>query len=183
VKLSRPVLIVSAIAPVALFAALAIALGFGLNNDPATLPSVLIGKPAPAFALGPVRPNDTGFASADIAGKVALINVFGSWCSACRLEHPMLMDLASKGVAINGIDWKDSPADGAAWLQQFGDPYARVGNDQSGRLALDLGVSGAPETFIVDKRGRIRYKLIGPITDEVWAGEMAPLVARLEAEP
>lgn len=179
--LPKPVVLLAAIAPVAVFIVLAIALAFGLSNDPAALPSVLVGKPAPTFALGPVRENDTGFSTADITGKVTVINIFGSWCSACRLEHPTLMDLAARGVKIHGIDWKDDPADGAAWLARFGDPYARVGDDQTGRLALDLGVSGAPETFIIDKTGRIRYKLVGPITPERWRDEMAPLIAQLEA--
>lgn len=172
---------VAAILPVVVFIVVAVVLAFGLGNDPASLPSVLVGKPAPIFALGPVRENDSGFSTADISGKVAVINVFGSWCTACRVEHPMLMELAAGGVKIYGIDWKDAPADGAAWLVRFGDPYTRVGNDQSGRLALDLGVTGAPETFIVDRAGRIRYKLVGPITPELWRDEMAPLIAQLEA--
>lgn len=179
--LPKPVVVLAALAPVLVFVVLAIALAFGLRNDPAALPSVLVGKPAPVFALGPVRAGDGGFSTNDIRGKVAIINVFGSWCSACRLEHPMLMELAAKGVVIHGIDWKDAPEDGAAWLTRFGDPYARVGNDQSGRLALDLGVSGAPETFIIDRTGRIRYKLVGPITPERWRDEMAPLIVQLEA--
>jgi len=179
--LPKPVQFLAAIGPVAVFVVLAIALAFGLKNDPAALPSVLVGKPAPIFALGPVRANDTGFSTADIAGKVAVINIFGSWCSACRIEHPTLMDLAAQGVKIHGIDWKDAPADGAAWLVRFGDPYARVGSDESGRFALELGVTGAPETFIIDKAGRIRYKLVGPITPELWRDEMAPLIAQLEA--
>jgi len=179
-KLPRPALIAAAVAPVAVFVVLAIALALGLRNDPAALPSVLIGKPAPAFALGPVREGDVGFSRADIEGRVVLINVFGSWCSACRLEHPMLMELAASGVPIHGIDWKDAPADGAAWLKKYGDPYVRVGNDEIGRLGLDLGVSGAPETFVIDKTGRIRHKQVGPITPEIWRDEIAPLMARLE---
>lgn len=180
-KLPRPVLVIAAVAPAAVFAALAITLAFGLKNDPAALPAVLVGKPAPAFDLGPVREGDRGFSSADIQGKVVLVNVFGSWCSACRLEHPFLMELAARGVPIYGIDWKDAPADGAAWLKTYGDPYRLVGNDQSGRLALDLGVSGAPETFIIDKTGTVRFKQVGPITPEIWRDQLAPLVARLEA--
>lgn len=180
-KLSRPILIASACAPVAAFALLATGLALGLKKDPSVLPSVLIGKPAPDFALGPVRAGDVGFARSDIAGKVVLINVFGSWCSACRLEHPMLMELAAQKVPIYGVDWKDAPADGAGSLLENGDPYVRVGDDESGRLGLDLGVSGAPETFVVDKTGRIRFKQVGPITPEIWSNDIAPLIARLEA--
>lgn len=180
-KLPRPVLVIAAVAPVAVFAALAITLAFGLKNDPAALPAVLVGKPAPTFDLGPVREGDRGFSSADIQGKVVLVNVFGSWCSACRLEHPTLMELAAKGVPIYGVDWKDTPADGAAWLKTYGDPYVLVGDDRAGRLALDLGVSGAPETFIIDRTGKVRFKQVGPITPEVWRDQLAPLVARLEA--
>lgn len=181
-KLSRSMMIAAASAPAALFVILAIALAAGLKRDPTILPSVLIGKPAPAFNLAAVRPGDGPFSNADIAGKVVLINVFGSWCTACQVEHPTLMALRAQGVLIYGIDWKDAPEDGAAWLSRFGDPYIKVGNDQSGRLALDLGVSGAPETFVIDRQGRVRLKFIGPITPEVWRDEIAPLVAKLEAE-
>lgn len=181
-KAPRPLMILGAAAPLAVFAVLAVGFARGLGKDPTELPSVLIGKPAPAFALGPVREGDVGFSNKDIAGKVVLVNVYGSWCSACRIEHPMLMQLAAEGVPIYGIDWKDAPADGAETLRLLGDPYVRVGSDESGRLALDLGVSGAPETFVIDKAGRIRHKQIGPITPDVWRGEIAPLMARLEAE-
>jgi cytochrome c biogenesis protein CcmG, thiol:disulfide interchange protein DsbE len=180
-KLSRPLMIAVSVTPVVIFGVLAIGLALGLKKDPSTLQSVLIGKPAPAFDLGPVREGDTGFSSADIKGKVALVNVWGSWCVACRVEHPTLVDLASKGVVIYGVDWKDDPAEGAASLKRYGDPYKKVGNDQAGRLSLDLGVTGAPETFVIDRTGHIRYKQIGPITPEVWSGTLAPMIARLEA--
>jgi cytochrome c biogenesis protein CcmG/thiol:disulfide interchange protein DsbE len=174
---------IAALVPVALFALLGVALFFGLKRDPATLPSVLIGKPFPAFALGPVRAGDQGFSSADIKGKVVLINVWGSWCVACRVEHPYLVELHGRGVPIYGVDWKDDPAKGAQVLLSAGDPYLKVGDDSAGRLALDLGVTGAPETFVVDKKGQIRFKQIGPITEEVWSTTLAPLIHKLEVEP
>lgn len=180
-KLPRSVLIAAGLAPVAAFAILAVGLALGLKKDPSRLPSVLIGKPVPDFALGPVRAGDVGFARADIQGKVVLINIYGSWCVVCREEHPMLMELAAKGVPIYGVDWKDAPADGADTLKVSGDPYVRVGSDENGRLGLDLGVSGAPETFVVDRTGRIRFKQVGAITPEVWRTQIAPLMARLEA--
>ena len=170
--------------PVILFAAFAGWMYLGLSNDPRALPSVLIGKPLPDFNLGPVRPGDRGLARADIAGRVALLNVFGSWCGVCVEEHPTLLQLASeKAVALYGVDWKDTPADGAAWLRDRGDPFAQVGSDAAGRLAIDLGVSGAPETFVVDEHGRIRFKQVGAITPDVWRDQLAPLVAQLQAEP
>lgn len=181
-RLPKPLLMVAGLAPVAAFAFLAVVLALGLKEDPSRLPSVLVGKPVPNFALGPVRPGDVGFSRDDIRGKVVLINIYGSWCVVCREEHPMLMELAAKGVPIYGIDWKDTPADGAETLLRSGDPYVRVGSDQNGRLALDLGVSGAPETFVVDRTGRIRFKQVGAITSEVWRDQMGPLIRKLEAE-
>ncbi len=179
-KLSRGAMLAASLAPVGVFGALAVVLYFGLQQDPSTLPSVLIGKPVPTFSLGPVREGDRGFSQDDIRGKVVLVNVWGSWCGACKMEHPYLMELAAGGAPIYGIDWKDDPADGARTLKQLGDPYVKVGNDQAGRLSLDLGVTGAPETFVIDRTGRIRYKQVGPITPEVWQGKLAPMIARLE---
>jgi len=180
VTLSRKMLLAASLAPLLVFGVLAVVLYFGLQQDPSTLPSVLIGKPAPTFALGPVRAGDTGFSRDDIRGKVVLVNVWGSWCGACKMEHPYLMELAAGGAPIYGVDWKDDPADGAKTLKMMGDPYVKVGNDQAGRLSLDLGVTGAPETFLIDRTGRIRYKQIGPITPEVWRGTLAPMIAKLE---
>lgn len=170
--------------PLGLFAAFAVALGFGLKRDPSIIPSVLIDRKLPEFSLGPVRQGGEGLASRDLAGKVSLVNVFASWCGICVIEHPTLMTLSrDKAVPIYGVDWKDAPGDGHAWLDKNGNPYLRTGNDDSGRVAIDLGVTGAPETFVVDKAGRIRYKQIGAITPEIWRDKLAPLVAKLEAEP
>ena len=154
----------------------------GLQRDPTLLPSQLIGKPVPAFNLPPVRPGDQGFSSADLGGEPMLVNVYASWCAACRLEHPMLMRLRSQGVPIHGLDWKDEPAKGAQVLTNQGDPYLRVGNDLSGRTGIDLGVSGAPETFVVDKQGKVRYRHTGAISIEDWDKKIRPLMERLKAE-
>jgi cytochrome c biogenesis protein CcmG, thiol:disulfide interchange protein DsbE len=156
----------------------------GLTRDPQLLPSALIDRPFPAMDLPPIDGRPKGFATADLGGEVALVNIFGSWCVACRIEHPLLMALSEAGeIPIYGIAWKEKQsADTAAWLRQHGDPYRLVGFDGSGRAAIDLGVTGAPETFVVDRAGRIRYKQIGPITADVWELEVKPLVDRLKAE-
>lgn len=173
-----------AIIPLLVMGAVGASLGVGLRRDPHELPSMMIDRPLPDFDLPPVRTGDTGLKSADLIGEVAMINVFGSWCVSCRIEHPTLMQLAAKGrTPIYGVDWKDTTEDGAAWLSSFGDPYAGVGKDHDSRLAIDLGVTGAPETFIIDKTGRIRYKQIGPITDDVWKETIEPIIAALEKEP
>src|SRR5258708_3729040 len=154
--------------PVLIFAAVSIALGLSLSNDPRKLPSMLIDKPTPTFRLASLEAGGSGLSSDDLKGKVALLlNVFASWCAGCRVEHPMLMALAEKsGVPIYGISWKDEPGGGARWLKANRSPYVRVGDDQSGRLGIDLGVTGVPETFVIDRTGRIRYRHAGPITDD-----------------
>lgn len=169
--------------PVIVMAAIGAAFAVGLGRDPHQLPSMMIDRPLPQFDLPALRNNGTTFAATDLAGEVSMINVFGSWCGACRVEHPTLMRLHATGAAkIYGVDWKDTQEGGAAWLDAYGDPYLKVGRDHDSRLAIDLGVTGAPETFIVDKTGRIRYKQIGPITDDVWQDTIAPIIAALEQE-
>ncbi len=154
------------------------------GSDPHVLPSVLLDRPLPAFAL-PALPGRTEgiqdpFHHADLKGRVSLVNVWGSWCIACLQEHPMLMEIARENaVDLHGIDWRDTPEKGLAWLQKHGDPYRRVGQDPDSRTAIDLGVTGAPETFVVDAAGIIRYKHIGPITPEVWEKTLQPLIANL----
>ena len=170
------------LAPVVLFV---VVIGFffaGLQRDPSLLPSMLIGKPLPTFNLPPVRPGDQGFSNANLGGEPMLVNVYASWCAACRLEHPMLMRLKREGVTIHGLDWKDDPEAGNGVLVNQGDPYARVGNDRSGRAGIDMGVSGAPETFVVDKAGNVRYRHVGAISIEDWDRKIEPLMARLRAE-
>lgn len=171
------------IAPVLAFVVLMGVFFVGLQRDPSKLPSALIGKPVPAFSLPPVRPTDAqGFATTDLGGEPMLINVYASWCAACKIEHPMLMRLRREGVPIHGLDWKDDPVKGYQVLAQDGDPYARVGSDRSGRAGIDMGVSAAPETFVVDKHGKVRYRHVGAISIEDWERTIGPLMQKLRAE-
>jgi cytochrome c biogenesis protein CcmG, thiol:disulfide interchange protein DsbE len=170
--------------PLAVFLVLAGYFWIGLGKDPQIIPSVLIDQPVPAFALEPIKGRDLGFSSDDLAGQVSLVNIFGSWCVACRIEHPFLTKLKADGVVpIYGIDWREKDPDaGPAWLAKFGDPYTLVGDDPDSKAAIAFGVTGAPETFIVDARGVIRYKQIGPITPEIWEKQLWPIVQKLRAE-
>jgi len=169
--------------PVGLFAALMAAFVGGLGHDPSIRESALIGKPVPRFDLAGVRPADLGLKSTDLHGQPVLVNVFASWCVACRSEHAMLLYLKREGVVIHGLDWKDQPADGAKWLSDMGDPYQLVGNDLSGRTGIDFGVTGVPETFLIDRHGKVRYKQVGPISPEDWNKHLKPLMDKLRAEP
>jgi cytochrome c biogenesis protein CcmG/thiol:disulfide interchange protein DsbE len=171
-----------AFAPVLVFVLLLVGFAVGLGRDPSLLPSMMIGKPVPAFTLPAVRAGDAGLQSADLSGEPMLLNAFASWCAACQIEHPMLMRLKAEGVPIHGLDWKDQAADGAQWLLDRGDPYRKAGNDLSGRAGIDLGVSAVPETFVIDRQGKIRYRHVGAITPEVWAKTLGPLMTRLKAE-
>jgi cytochrome c biogenesis protein CcmG, thiol:disulfide interchange protein DsbE len=171
-----------AVIPAGLFVALIVTFYFALGRDPSLIPSVLIDKPLPSFSLPSVAAGTPGLSSRDLRGQPMLLNVFGSWCIACVQEHPMLMELAREGVVIDGIDWRDEAVAGARWLDQNGNPYARVGNDRSGRTGIDLGVTGAPETFIIDAKGRGRYKQIGPIDADTWNNTIAPLLKKLRSE-
>ena len=169
--------------PLAVFALMAVFLGIGLTMNPRDIPSPLIGKPVPNFSLPPVKGRSLGLASADLKKQVSLVNVFASWCVACREEHPVLLDLARKGVVpIHGLNYKDKPNDAQAWLDELGDPYTRTGADIDGRVAIDWGVYGVPETFVVDRNGIIAYKQIGPITPEALREKILPLIAKLQAE-
>jgi cytochrome c biogenesis protein CcmG/thiol:disulfide interchange protein DsbE len=154
---------------------------FGLRRDPSLLPSTLIGKPLPPFDLAPVTAGGPRLASRDMRGGPRLLNAFASWCVSCRVEHPVLLALKAKGVPIDGLDWKDTPAAGGAYLDREGDPYARVGSDPTGRAGIDLGVAAVPETFVVDGAGIVRYKHVGPISPDDWNNTLEPLMARLSA--
>jgi len=169
--------------PLLFFAAIAIVFAVGLNRDPSLIPSVLINRPLPSFNLPAVRAGDFGLASHDFRGQPMLLNMFASWCVSCRVEHPLLLDLHTQGVPIAGIDWEDQAVAGAKYLRDNGDPYARVGLDGSGRTGIDLGITGVPETFVVDKHGRVRYKQIGPIQTADWENTIKPLMDKLRAEP
>lgn len=169
--------------PVAVFGILALFFLRGLTLNPREIPSVLINRPVPEMNLAPLpgRGDQTGLASADLKGRVSLVNIYGSWCIACVQEHPYLMKIKQTGIVpIHGIDWRDDPVEGAKWLKKHGDPYDRVGVDPApGRTAIDFGVTGAPETFIVDKAGIIRYKHIGPVTPDVWEKTLLPIIKEL----
>ena len=168
------------LAPVAAFITLALMLGWGLTHDPREIPSTLIGKPVPRFSLPPVKGRSLGLSDADLKGEVSLVNVFASWCVACREEHPLLLKLKTDSVVpIHGLNYKDAPDDAARWLNTFGDPYTRTGADLNGRVGIDWGVYGVPETFVVGKDGRIAYKHIGPLTPEVLTNTILPLIGRL----
>jgi cytochrome c biogenesis protein CcmG/thiol:disulfide interchange protein DsbE len=171
------------ISPLVALLVLAGYFGAGLRHDPRDLPSVLLDRPLPQFDLPAIDAQTPALSSANLKGGVALLNVFASWCPSCRVEHPTLMALArNKRISIYGLDWKDKDAERKVWLQELGNPYAAIGDDAVGHTAIDFGVTGAPETFVIDKHGRIRYKQIGPITDEIWSEILEPLVHKLEAE-
>jgi cytochrome c biogenesis protein CcmG/thiol:disulfide interchange protein DsbE len=179
----RPTAALTRLLPLAIFVAIASGLGFALTNDPRRMPSTLIDRPAPRFALSPLDGAGQGLGTEDLSGKVALLNVFASWCAGCRVEHPTLLRIARQGtIPLYGINWKDKPGEGLKWLKTHRDPYLKVGDDSSGRLGIDLGVTGVPETFVIDRTGRIRYRHAGPITEDVWQQTFEPLLASLGGE-
>ena len=166
--------------PLVGFVVLAATFAVRIGTDPGLLPSPLIGKAVPAFSLPPVKGRQLGLASADLKGEVSLVNVFASWCVACREEHPVLMQLNRAGtVPVHGLNYKDRPDDAARWLDTMGDPYTRTGADLDGRVGIDWGVYGVPETFVVDAEGRIAFKQIGPVTPEILDQTILPLVRKL----
>lgn len=149
-----------------------------------TLPSVLINREVPAFELAAIQGRDHGWGSKDLLGQVTIVNIFGSWCVACQAEHPFLVKIKEQGlVPIYGIDWREkSPEAGPQWLARYGDPYDRVGDDPESKAAIAFGVTGAPESFLVDKNGVIRYKQIGPIGPTVWKETLWPLIQELQKQ-
>ena len=166
--------------PIVVFVVLAVGFYRGLGIDSMVLPSPLIDQPAPRFELPPLPGEAQGFSSADLEGHISLVNAFASWCVPCRSEHPVLNALArAKRIAIYGIDYKDKTEAALAWLGELGNPYTRVGADD-GRVGIDWGVYGVPETFLVDRSGRIRYKHVGPLSQRDVERDILPLVARLE---
>ena len=160
------------------FLALVVVLAIGLTLNPREVPSPLIGKPVPQFSLPPVKGRVLGLSDKDLKGKVSVVNVFASWCVPCRQEHPLIQQLATV-VPVHGLNHKDRPDDAARWLGELGDPYTRTGADLDGRVSIDWGVYGVPETFVIDRDGRIAYKQIGPITPQVLRDTIVPLVNRL----
>ncbi len=167
------------IAPLVIFAAIAVALAAGLTLRPDIVPSALIDKPVPVFSL-PGLDRKEGFSSADLKGRVTLVNVFASWCIPCKVEHPILMRLAASGrIPIFGLNYKDKPADARAWIKKLGNPYRRIGVDAKGRVAIDWGVYGVPETFIIGPGGRIRYKHVGPLKASDVVDVIEPIIRKL----
>lgn len=151
--------------PLIAFVALVALLAIGLTLNPRLVPSPLIGKPAPVFDL-PLLDADGSFSNKDLLGHVTLLNVWASWCFACRQEHEVVKYLSRNGVRIIGLNYKDEPTDAKNWLTRLGNPYEKVAVDYDGRIAIDWGVYGAPETFLIDQQGIIRHKVIGPLTDQ-----------------
>lgn len=168
------------VVPLLAFAVLVVLLAVGLGRDPRLIPSPLIGKPVPEFDLPPVKGRSLGLASRDLKGEVSLVNVFASWCVACREEHPYFMQLArDRIVPVHGLNYKDRPEDAERWLNEMGDPYTRTGADIDGRVGIDWGVYGVPETFLIDREGRIAYKHIGPVNADVLNNKILPLIKKL----
>ncbi|MDQ3259297.1 MAG: DsbE family thiol:disulfide interchange protein [Pseudomonadota bacterium] len=167
--------------PLAIFAVLAIFLGRGLSLDPREVPSPLIDKPAPTFSLARLDQPGQMIGTEQLRGQVWILNVWASWCVACRDEHPVLVEFAKSGVApIYGLNYKDKREPAMNWLQQLGNPYTASIFDESGRVGIDFGVYGVPETFVIDKAGVIRYKKTGPVTPETIQSTILPLVKKLQ---
>jgi cytochrome c biogenesis protein CcmG/thiol:disulfide interchange protein DsbE len=166
--------------PLALFVVLVVFLAIGLGHDPHEVPSPLIDKPAPQFQLAQLREPSKTFSAEEMRGKVWLLNVWASWCVTCRDEHPLLLEYArSKAVPIYGLNYKDKREDALTWLGDLGDPYVLSVSDLDGRVGIDYGVYGAPETYLIDRNGVIRFKQVGPVTPDIWQKTIMPLVADL----
>lgn len=166
--------------PVILFAVIAVFLGRGLFLDPSKVPTALADKLVPAFDLPAVDENTESLSSEDLKGRISVLNIFASWCIPCRVEHPLLLELAAENsAAVHGINYKDRPEDARNWLNSLGDPYDRIGADRDGRAGIDLGVYGVPETFVIDEDGVIRYKHVGPITEKDMNKIIRPLIQKL----
>ncbi|MDD5578229.1 MAG: DsbE family thiol:disulfide interchange protein [Methylobacter sp.] len=171
------------IIPLVLFIVLAVFLALGLSLKPGDIPSPFINKPAPSFSAPKLNAPDEKLSQTDLIGKVWLFNVWASWCVSCRSEHPILNQLAQKNAAvIVGLNYKDDPNDAKKWLQTLGNPYTVSIMDQDGRIGIDWGVYGVPETFVIDKKGLIRYKHTGPVTAEDIQKTFLPLIAKLQVE-
>jgi cytochrome c biogenesis protein CcmG/thiol:disulfide interchange protein DsbE len=167
--------------PLFLFAVMALFLFRGLNLDPRELPSALIDKPLPEFSL-PALGEERSLSRADVTGQVTLFNVWATWCVSCRVEHPYLQKLADQGVAIVGVNYKDEDPGALRWLEELGDPYLLNIADHEGTLGLDLGVYGAPETYLVDAQGIIRYRHVGVVYERVWQGILLPAYREIGGE-
>lgn len=163
--------------PIGLFLGLAVFLLVGLGRDPGYVPSPLIGRPLPAFTLPRLDDPEQEFSYSQMLGEVSLLNVWATWCIGCREEHQALMQIAATNeVPIYGLNWKDDPTMARRWLEQLGDPYVVVAMDLDGRVAIDWGVYGSPETFLLDADGQVLYKHVAPITLEIWEREFMPRI-------
>jgi cytochrome c biogenesis protein CcmG/thiol:disulfide interchange protein DsbE len=170
------------ILPLLVFFGLVAFFAIGLTKDPREVPSPLIEKPAPLFKVQQLHEPAASFAPEDMRGKVWLLNVWASWCVSCRVEHPLLVEMSRRNVVpIIGLNYKDQREDGKQWLAKFGNPYKLSAYDVDGKVGIDYGVYGVPETFVIDKQGVIRYKQIGPITQEALDKTIMPLIRKLEA--
>jgi len=168
--------------PLGIFAVLAVFLFRGLSLDPKLVPSPLVGKPMPGFSLTRLDDPGSTISDTDIKGKVAVLNIWATWCTSCRAEHETLLQLAETGqVAIYGLNYKDNRAAAQRWLQQLGNPYIVNAFDEDGRVGINWGVYGAPETFVIDRQGIIRDKIIGPLTPENVQQRLLPLIAELKS--
>lgn len=166
--------------PLVLFGVVVAYFAIGLGLKPNEVPSALVGRPVPAFDLPALPGHARGLASADLRGEPALVNMFASWCIPCRAEHPVLMRLAEQeGITLYGINYKDKAEDALDWLRRYGNPYTAIGADTSGRAGIDWGISGVPETFVVDAEGVIRYQHIGPLTPRDVDTKILPLLKEL----
>jgi len=163
--------------PLGLFVVLGVFLAIGLNRDPRYVPSPLIGKPAPEFSLPSLQDSSYPVSTKELLGQSWVLNVWGTWCGGCRQEHDTLIAIArQRTVPIIGLNWKDDNAAAQQWLRQLGNPYAVVAEDRDGRVAIDWGVYGAPETFLIGPDGTVLYKHIAPMTMEVWNAEFLPRI-------
>ncbi len=163
--------------PIVVFLLLVVVFSFGLFNDPRELPSPFLGEQAPAFAVESLTEPGRIVGSADYAGKMALVNVWATWCGGCRQEHPFLMQLArTDAIQIYGINWRDNREEALGWLRQLGDPYEFSAYDADGRVGIDWGVYGAPETFLVSPEGIVLHKHLGPLTAAIWQEDFVPLI-------
>lgn len=171
------------ILPFVIFMIVAAFLFIGLGLNPHEVPSPLVGKPAPAFSLPQLHEPEKHFSLQDMKGKVWLFNVWASWCTACEYEHPLFMELSRRNlVPLYGMDYKDKREDGLAWLQKHGNPYTLVVSDAEGRVGIEYGVYGVPETYLIDKQGVIRYKHIGMVTEKDLSEKILPMVKELQAK-
>jgi len=182
--------------PLLIFIVLAVMLYWGLERDPNAMPSALVDRPVPAFTLPALNVDSLDTENLDVdnldadkglvdeqlfVGKVTLLNVWATWCPSCRIEHPYLAELTAQGVPIIGLNYKDDDEKARRWLLRYGNPYQLVIADHQGRLGLDLGVFGAPETYLIDSTGVIRFKHVGVLNDRVWQSKIAPLYQSLRA--